>query len=106
MTMSVQSEIQKITDIIVKNYQPEKIILFGSYAWGTPTDDSDIDLMVIKETDNTRKSAREIDSSIFPRLFPIDIIVYRPSQFNRRIKDRDFFIENIVNRGEVLYAKK
>ncbi len=103
--MKHQKEIKKITNQIVKKYQPEKIILFGSYAYGKPNRDSDVDLFIIKETENTRETAREIDGSIFPRPFPIDIIVYKPEQVKKRETMGDFFIQDILYKGKLLYAK-
>lgn len=100
-----QEKIQEVADKIVKVYQPEKVILFGSYAWGMPTEDSDVDLFVIKETEDTRVLAREIDGFIFPRPFPMDIIVYKPEQIKRRQARGDCFIRDIFYKGKVLYAK-
>lgn len=85
-------KIQEITQKIVAKFQPEKVILFGSWAWGKPGLDSDVDLFIIKETDNTRDTARRIDRLIFPRPFPLDFIVYTPEQVERREKSGDFFI--------------
>jgi len=101
----VQEKLQEIVNKIVKNFQPEKIILFGSFAWGEPNADSDVDLFIVKETDNSRKLARKIDGSIRPRPFPIDLIVYKPESIERSIRIKDFFIKNILNKGKVLYAK-
>ena len=98
-------KIQAVSRKIAKEFQPEKIILFGSWAWGTPGPDSDVDFFIVKETDNTRVTAREIDGSIFPRPFPLDIIVYRPKQAELRRQTGDFFIKNIFSKGRVLYAK-
>lgn len=106
MANHIESKIQEITDKIVKDFQPQKVVLFGSYAWGEPAVDSDIDLFVIKETNrSTREIAKEIDGSLFPRPFPIDLIVHTPQQVARRIEMGDFFITNILNKGKVLYAK-
>ena len=101
----VNTTIQTITQKIVKQFHPEKIILFGSYAWGEPGIDSDVDLFIVKETENTRELARKIDSFLFPRPFPIDVIVYRPKQVERRKDSGDFFINDIIAKGKVLYAK-
>jgi predicted nucleotidyltransferase len=98
-------KIKKVVDKIVQEFQPEKIILFGSWAWGKPDKDSDVDLFIIKETENTRQTAREIDGSIFPRPFPMDLIVYTPKQVEKRKNMRDFFIRDILKKGKVLYAK-
>ena len=105
MPKITQEKIQEVADKIVKEYQPEKVILFGSYAWGMPTEDSDVDLFVIKETEDTRVLAREIDGFIFPRPFPMDIIVYRPEQIKRRQARGDYFIRDIFYKGKILYEK-
>lgn len=99
-------KIQETADKIVKEYNPEKIILFGSYAWGTPAADSDVDLFIVKETENTRDMARKINRFIFPREFAMDLIVYTPEQVERRKKMRDFFLEDILTKGKFLYDKR
>ncbi len=104
--MTKNKEIKKIVEQIRKNYKPEKIILFGSYAWGKPTPDSDVDLLIIKKT---KKSGRDvsmsINKSIFPRIIPLDILVYTPAEIKKRLSMGDFFIEDIMNSGKVIYAK-
>lgn len=100
-----EKKIQEITQKIVQQFHPEKIILFGSWAWGNPSPDSDIDLLVIKETENTRELARAIDHSLFPRLLAIDLIVYKPEQVKLRKEKKDFFINDILTKGKILYAK-
>lgn len=100
------NQIQKLTQKIVKEFQPEKVILFGSQAWGKPEENSDVDLFIIKETDDTRKLAVKIDSFLFPRPFPIDLIVYKPTQVEKRKKLGDFFITNILNKGKILYDRQ
>ena len=106
--MSIDKKLKEITSKIVREYQLEKIILFGSYAWGNPGPDSDVDLFVAKKTDrSSREVAREISRSIFPRPFPLDILVYTSSEIEKKIKeDRNLFIEDIINNGKVLYGKK
>ena len=101
----IEQKIQKVVDQIVKEFQPEKIILFGSWAWGTPGANSDVDLFVVKDTKNTRMLAREIDGRIFPRPFPLDLIVYRPEQIQKNQLQGDFFITAILDKGKVLYAQ-
>ncbi len=102
---ATEEKIQEVTQKIVKEFQPEKIILFGSWAWGKPGPDSDVDLFIIKNTENTRVLAREIDGALFPRLFPLDLIVYEPKQVEKRKKMGDFFINDILTKGKVLYAR-
>ncbi|MEW6007371.1 MAG: nucleotidyltransferase domain-containing protein [bacterium] len=101
-----RQKIQEMVDKIAKKFQPEKIILFGSYAWGKPNKDSDVDFFIIKETKDTRELAREIDGSIFPRPFPIDIIVYCSKSVQKREAMGDFFIKDILNKGKLLYERK
>lgn len=106
--MRYQITDQKIAEVaekIAQEHKPEKIILFGSYAWGKPNEDSDVDLFIVKETDNTRKTAMEIDGSIYPRPFPIDLLVYTPKNVEKRLKIKDFFISDIINKGKILYAR-
>ncbi|MBI5912962.1 nucleotidyltransferase domain-containing protein [Candidatus Azambacteria bacterium] len=99
-------KIQETADRIGKEYNPEKIILFGSYAWGNPTEDSDVDLFIVKETENTRDMARKIDRFVFPRQFAMDLIVYTPAQVQKRMELKDFFVEDIFEKGKVLYGNE
>lgn len=99
--------IRSITTTIVKNYKPEKIILFGSYAWGNPNEDSDLDLFVIK---NTRKKkinrGIELQNLLRGTHFPMDLLVYTPKEVDFQVSQfGNIFIEEILDRGEVLYSK-
>jgi predicted nucleotidyltransferase len=92
---------------IVSKLKPEKIILFGSYAYGKPTPDSDVDLLVIMKT-----GAKEIDRYIkvsnllYPRQFPLDIIVKTPKEIEaERKKQGNFFMREILAKGKVLYER-
>lgn len=103
-TDQVYNKIGEAAKTIAKSFQPEKIILFGSYAWGNPGPDSDVDFFIIKETEDTRSIAREIDGSLWGRTIPMDFVVYTPSQVERR-KKSNFFIKKILENGQVLYSK-
>ena len=99
-------EIKDIADQIAKEYKPEKIILFGSYAWGEPTKDSDIDLLVVKDSDkNSLEMNREVSRIIFGRGMAMDILVYTSKQLEKRRRMGDPFLMNILNSGQILYAK-
>ena len=98
-------EIKKMTQIIVKHFEPEKIILFGSHVWGQPTKESDVDLFVIKKTNNRWRTRQAIDGAIYPRQTPVDLIVYTPKQVEKKTKD-DFFIQKIIKEGAILYENK
>jgi len=92
---------------IVSELKPEKIILFGSYAYGVPTPDSDVDLLVIMKT-----KAKEIDryvavsNLLYPRQFPVDILVKTPKEIEVEKKKRgNFFMREILTKGKVLYER-
>lgn len=104
---NLERELKRIIDLIIKNYSPEKIILFGSLAKGKIQEESDIDLVVIKETDE-----RFIERLHKVRLMThpeagVDFIVYTPQEVeNMRKEKRRFLIKEILEKGEVLYARK
>jgi len=105
--MKAQKEIQKIKEQIVKNYKPEKIILFGSFADGKPHKDSDVDLLVIKRTKKAKtKRHLEVDRMLLDRNMPLDILVYTPAEIKKRLLLGDFFIKDIIKQGKILYAEK
>jgi uncharacterized protein len=94
----------------IREEQPEKIILFGSYAYGTPDDDSDIDLLIIK--DISVQELRDFRVGIKMKLWElikqwnvaIDIIVDNQERIDQRIQDGDMFYKEIITRGNVIYA--
>ncbi|HEY9528895.1 MAG TPA: nucleotidyltransferase domain-containing protein [Anaerolineales bacterium] len=94
---------------IVAELKPEKIILFGSYAYGNPTPDSDVDLLVVIETNGRNKETyRAVSKVLHPRQFPVDIIVKTPREVDEALKggvDNAFFIREIVKKGKVLYDR-
>lgn len=98
--------IKKIVDEIVKGYKPEKIILFGSYAWGKPRADSDVDLFVVKNSKKRRiDRARELRMKLLGNNFPpLDLLVYTPDEIKKRLEIEDFFVLDIINHGRVLYG--
>jgi len=101
-----RQKIRKVAEKIAKEHKPERIILFGSYAWGKPNKDSDIDLFIVKKTKNTRTAAIKINGSIYPRLFAVDVLVYTPAELKKSINEnRNLFIEDIARNGKVLYEK-
>lgn len=103
----VEQKLKEITDKIVREYQPEKIILFGSWAWGEPGRDSDVDLLVVKNSSQPRlERERELSALLFPRGIAFDLLVYTPEELDKSINEnRNLFIEDILRNGKVLYAK-
>jgi uncharacterized protein len=93
---------------IKKEYQPEKIILFGSYAYGTPTKDSDIDLFIVKETEKRRIDRFvEVRELIYDPDIQISIqpLVYSPEEVEKRLAIGDQFVEDVLEKGKLLYAR-
>jgi predicted nucleotidyltransferase len=97
--------IRRFARLIAERFQPDKIILFGSYAYGKPDEESDVDLLVIMRTKNAIDQSIHI-SLAFKRLFSFDLIVRTPWQIERGLKDDDWFLREIIEKGKVLYAWK
>jgi len=88
---------------VARVFHPEKIILFGSHAYGKPTPDSDVDLMVILPfPGNEINKAAEIRAQ-FDAPFPLDLIVRKPRFIAERMRERDMFIELVMEKGVILY---
>jgi predicted nucleotidyltransferase len=103
LTMVSNREIAKVCRQIVEQFHPQKVILFGSYAYGKPTPDSDVDLLVVLPGRKTGiHKAIEILDTVDPH-FAIDLIVRTPQQLRQRLEWNDFFLKEIVEKGKVLY---
>jgi uncharacterized protein len=96
-------QIESLGNHIAREFRPERIILFGSYAYGQPTDDSDVDLLVILPFNGRPvRKAIEIRAKINPRI-PVELVVRTPEQVAERIANNDWFMQEIVEKGRVLY---
>ena len=97
-------DIQATCDDIVREFSPLKVILFGSYANGTPTEDSDVDLLVVMPIpeSQTRRQAVEIRRRI-PRRFRMDVVVRSPEELVYRVSHNDWFLREVTQEGQVLY---
>jgi predicted nucleotidyltransferase len=88
---------------IAKEFKPQRIILFGSYAYGKPTSDSDVDMLVVMAFNGGNpEKATEIWMATKPK-FPVDIMVRKPAELKKRIDMGDYFMQDIVSKGKVLY---
>jgi predicted nucleotidyltransferase len=98
------SAIRRFARRIAERFQPEKIILFGSYAYGTPHNESDVDLLVIMPTRNAIDQAIRIDLA-FEWPFALDVHVRTPFQIRQGLKegDCDWFLREVMEKGKVLY---
>lgn len=102
----VSDELPRVVERIVARLDPEMVVLFGSYAYGIPTVDSDVDLLVIMDTEVPRKERSWLVSRLLiPRPFPVDILVKTPEEIETALAGRDFFIQEIMARGKVLYER-
>src|SRR5437588_6071931 len=98
------SVIRRFARQVAERFGPEKIILFGSHAYGEPHADSDVDILVIMPARNEIDQACRIDSVTEPP-FPLDLIVRTPKNMAWRLKEGDWFLREIVAKGKVLYDK-
>ncbi len=96
-------EIQRVVRQIAEGFRPRKVILFGSYAGGTPTADSDVDLLVAMETSlpNVEQAVAIRRAVRFP--FPTDLLVRTPQQIAERVALGDVFMREVLAKGVVLY---
>jgi predicted nucleotidyltransferase len=100
-----ERRIAKLSERIVREFQPERIILFGSYAYGQPRPDSDVDLLVVLPFEGKafRKSV-EILNRISPE-FSVDLLARRPEDTARRYAEGDPLIREALDHGKVLYER-
>jgi len=97
--------IKNIIDKVVKSLAPQKVILFGSYAYGNVSADSDVDLLIILDTNlKSAERQRVVSRLIHPRPFPVDIIVKTPEEIIEAKKRIDPFMNEILEKGVVLYG--
>lgn len=96
------SAIRRFARQIAERFHPEKIILFGSYAYGQPHEESDVDLLVIMPTYNEIAQAIRIRREC-ERPFALDLIVKTPERLERELKQENWFLREVVSKGKVLY---
>ena len=99
------SAIQKLVREIADKFQPDKIILFGSYAYGRPHRDSDVDLLVVMPAWNETSKACQIRLAVH-HPFPLDLIVRTPESLKWRLAEGDWFLREVVEKGKMLYARR
>ena len=102
-------ETTKINDIVNKiavRFNPDKIILFGSYAGGNPTNDSDLDLLIIQETELPRhRRSFDIQKSLIGSMVPMDILVYTTQEFEQEKNKKNSFIYSAIQTSKILYER-
>ncbi len=98
--------IRRLCKRIAEAYHPEKIVLFGSHAYGTPTPESDVDLLIVMDyegrpSEQSLKISRELDL-----VTPMDLLVRTPAEVAWRLKDGDMFMVDIMTNGKVMYESE
>ncbi len=97
-------DIKRYCDAIAALFKPRRIILFGSHADGKPTADSDVDVLVVMP--GARRARREVAIKIREKLdadFPVDVLVRREKEIERRMREKDLFTMHITSKGRIMY---
>ena len=105
----IEQILKEVVEVLVREYQPETIILYGSYAYGSPTRHSDIDLFIVKETDKDRFERNvEVRGLVFKpgRGISVQPIVLTPAEVHTRLAIEDQFIQEILEKGEILVGRR
>ncbi len=99
--------LEEMVDRLVKELDPLKIILFGSYSYGEPTKDSDVDILIIKESDLPRyKRSVPAYKALSGLIIPKDVLVYTPEEVEEWSEVPQAFISRVMDRGTVIYEKE
>jgi uncharacterized protein len=102
--MPSMQDIQRYCDAIAAAFKPQRIILFGSYAYGKPTPDSDVDVLVVMR--QARRLWMQTTQKIHEKIsagFPVDVLVRDPEFLRDRLSEGDCFLEEITSKGRVMY---
>jgi predicted nucleotidyltransferase len=107
MDPQIEDRLEDVTKRIVEVFDPHRIILFGSYVYGQPTSDSDVDLLILMESDERPAvRAMQVSRLLRPRPFPMDILVRTPEEIQHRLEIGDYFIREVLEQGRVLYERR
>jgi predicted nucleotidyltransferase len=101
--MIQRSQITHFANAVAERFKPQLIVLFGSYAYGKPNQDSDVDLLIVMPEDRRLgRKAVEIREAI-PANFPLDLLVRTPEDIQWRLAEGDCFLHEVLNKGKVMY---
>jgi predicted nucleotidyltransferase len=101
--MTTRKDIEAFVGQVVRRFRPTRVILFGSHAYGRPTGDSDVDLMVIMPHRGAGAKLATRIRLACPRSFPLDLMVRTPAEGKRRIRQGDLFLNEVTTKGIVLH---
>lgn len=108
MKGEVKNLLTEVVETLKHEYVPLKIILFGSYAAGTPREDSDIDLLIVKDTTKRRVDRVVLVKRLIynpNRKIPISPLIYTPDELEERLRIGDDFVKDIIQKGIILYER-
>ena len=104
--MDIQEALDKIVETLEREYDPEKVIVFGSHARGEAGPESDIDLFIIKQSDKREvERIREVSRLLRPRPASLDILVKTPEEIEHRLAIGDSFVNEVMREGRVVYER-
>lgn len=107
MNTHIEAGLEEIKRRLVKELDPQQIILFGSHAYGQPNADSDVDLLIVMDShERPVVRAARVSRLLRPKPFPMDIIVRTPEEIRYRLEIGDQFVREIFERGRVLYDQR
>jgi HEPN domain-containing protein/predicted nucleotidyltransferase len=108
MTLTnIKKRLKPITEKLIREYDPDRIILFGSYGREESDAESDIDLLIIKETpEEPLKRQMEVERILADRIVPLDILVYTPEEVRLLYRIGSPFMEEVMRKGKVLFMRK
>lgn len=105
--MLYKTQINEIVNKITKHYNPIKIILFGSYAIGNYNENSDLDFILVKDTDLPKhKRGIEVRRLFYGLTIPLDFKIYTPSEFNKEISNKYSFLSSAIKVSKLLYERE
>ncbi|MEW6482064.1 MAG: nucleotidyltransferase domain-containing protein [bacterium] len=103
--MIIDDAIEEIKNKIISQFQPQKIVLFGSYAWGNPKKGSDLDLLIVKESSEVpHKRSIPLYRLFRNWMIPMDFIVYTPQEVIKYKDIKGSFIHKVLTKGKILYG--
>ena len=100
-----RQDIKEWCETVAREFRPDRIVLFGSYARGNPTEDSDVDVLVVMPLGRGQRDVRRA-AAIRDRVrasFPMDLIVRSPQQIARRLAQGDSFVADVLRHGRLMY---
>ncbi|MBI5842427.1 MAG: nucleotidyltransferase domain-containing protein [Chloroflexi bacterium] len=99
----LQRELKRWLPLLIENFKPERIIVFGSFAANRVSEWSDVDLVIVHKTNLPFLQRAKAAMLLTQPKVGVDFLIYSPQEFSRLSKERPFFREEILNKGRVLY---